>query len=322
MAGGIVAVRVLLDRVDSKILSTNAKDDRPCTFNFLPETRDRSRMLISRPLGTMVVHAPPRLPVTTDLTLARRLGATLVEVLPEWNKCPDPGELGHLIREEGFTLHSAHGCWGSRTLRASRVDLAATDEQVRLASCADIRGCVEWLALAGGTYLIVHPGGLSDLSDQKSRTSSLCQSLAELAEFARSSEIVICVENMPPGVFPGSQMSTLANLVAQIGQPSLALALDTGHAHVSATPTQETLAAGPLLATTHVHDNNGRQDTHMPPGLGTISWVAWVEALDKIGYAGPIMLECIRQIRENPSLINPSFRQILRDLTRLPTLGT
>ncbi len=279
-------------------------------------------MPISRPLGTMVVHAPPRLPVTTDLALARRMGATMVEVLPEWNIFPDPGELGHLIREEGFTLHSAHGCWGSRTLRASRVDLAATDEQIRLASCADIRACVEWLDLAGGTYLIVHPGGLSDPLDQKSRSSALCESLNELAEFARLSAIVICVENMPPGVFPGSKMVNLADLLAQIGQPNLALALDTGHAHVSETPAQETLAAGPLLATTHVHDNNGRQDTHLPPGLGTIDWAAWVESLDRIDYKGPIMLECIRQIRENPSLITPSFRQILRDLTRLPTLGT
>lgn len=279
-------------------------------------------MPISRPLGTMVVHAPPRLPVTTDLALARRMGATMVEVLPEWNIFPDPGELGHLIREEGFTLHSAHGCWGSRTLRASRVDLAATDEQIRLASCADIRACVEWLDLAGGTYLIVHPGGLSDPLDQKSRSSALWESLNELAEFARLSAIVICVENMPPGVFPGSKMVNLADLLAQIGQPNLALALDTGHAHVSETPAQETLAAGPLLATTHVHDNNGRQDTHLPPGLGTIDWAAWVESLDRIDYKGPIMLECIRQIRENPSLITPSFRQILRDLTRLPTLGT
>ena len=35
---------------------------------------------------------------------------------------------------------------------------------------------------------------------------------------------------------------------------------------------EETLAAGSLLATTHVHDNNGRQDSHDPPGYGTVDW--------------------------------------------------
>ena len=56
-----------------------------------------------------------------------------------------------------------------------------------------------------------------------------------------------------------------------------------------------------LLATTHVHDNNGRQDSHEPPGHGTIDWSAWGPALDSIGYGGPILLECIRHLRQNPS---------------------
>jgi sugar phosphate isomerase/epimerase len=79
------------------------------------------------------------------------------------------------------------------------------------------------------------------------------------------------------------------------------LALDTGHANLTATVVQETHAAGAWLASTHVHDNNGRQDAHEPPGHGTIDWPAWGRALDDIAYSGPIMLECIRSLRKNPS---------------------
>ena len=61
------------------------------------------------------------------------------------------------------------------------------------------------------------------------------------------------------------------------------------------------MAAGSLLATTHVHDNDGRQDTHLPPGYGTVDWREWGVALDRIGYGGPILLECIRHIRHHPS---------------------
>ena len=88
----------------------------------------------------------------------------------------------------------------------------------------------------------------------------------KLAEHARGSGVIVCVENMPPGVHPGSRMAELAELLVELDHPHLALALDTGHANLTATAAEETRAAGSLLATTHVHDNDGRQDSHEPPG--------------------------------------------------------
>ena len=108
-------------------------------------------------------------------------------------------------------------------------------------------------------------------------------------------------------------MADLAALLVELDHPQLALALDTGHAHLAASPARETLSAGRLLATTHVHDNNGRQDSHEPPGHGTIDWPAWGRALDSVGYHGPIMLECIRHIRHNPSSFMP---EVVAGLTR------
>ena len=120
---------------------------------------------------------------------------------------------------------------------------------------------------------------------------------------------------MPPGVHPGSRMADLAELLRELDHPRLALALDTGHANLTAGTAAETLAAGALLATTHVHDNNGRQDAHEPPGHGTIDWPAWGRALDAIGYAGPIMLECIRALRHDDSRYRP---EVLRGIARIP----
>ena len=91
----------------------------------------------------------------------------------------------------------------------------------------------------------------------------------------------------------------------ELDHPQLALALDTGHANLTASAAEETLAAGSLLATTHVHDNNGRQDSHEPPGHGTVDWAGWGRALDQIGYGGPILLECIRFLRHNRSSYRP-----------------
>ena len=169
--------------------------------------------------------------------------------------------------------------------------------------------------MAGGTFLVVHPGGLSE--PEQNRGPPRGSGAAAFAPWpsTRGTGVDVCVENMPPGVHPGSRMADLVDLVAELNEPELALALDTGHAHITSSAPAETRAAGHLLRTTHVHDNDGRQDTHHPPGLGTIDWPAWVEALDAIDYRGPIMLECIRHLRRNPGCLDDTLRLRLDQLT-------
>ena len=106
----------------------------------------------------------------------------------------------------------------------------------------------------------------------------------------------------------------LAELLSELNHPKLALALDTGHANLTADAAEETRAAGSLLATTHVHDNNRRQDAHEPPGHGTIDWPAWGRALDSIHYSGPLMLECIRHLRQDPAAYRP---EVLRGIAEI-----
>ncbi len=276
---------------------------------------------IRRKLGTMIVYGYPRAELSRELAIARQIGAELLEILPDWRAYPDPSELVARTRDAGLAIHSAHGCWGGQTIRARQVDLASLDPTILGESLDDLRRCVDWLHRAGGTYLVVHPGGLSDLTDFAQRRQLLIDSLKALATQAEAAKIVICVENMPPGVHPGSRMADLAEIVGEVASPSVALAMDTGHAYLSA-PDQRrleatTLAAGRFLATTHVHDNNGRQDIHWPPGLGGIDWDEWVLDLDAIDYRGPILLECIRHLRSNPESIDEPFLDRLRRMTGL-----
>ena len=269
---------------------------------------------IARPLGTMVAYGFPEKDVAHDLDLARKMGATCLEILPHWKSRPDPLSLRQQVEDWGLTIHSAHGSWGGQSIAAARVDLGSLDHETRLASLDDIRRCVDWTRQAGGRHLVVHPGGLSDPADKFRRWDALVRSLGDLAGSAAESNITLCVENMPPGVFPGSEMADLVAIVAEVDHPSVGLAMDTGHAHLVHSAPTETLAAGSRLRTTHVHDNHGRQDVHLPPGQGTIDWVAWVEALDEIGYQGPVMLECIRQIRDNPDCLTAEFLGLIHSI--------
>jgi sugar phosphate isomerase/epimerase len=263
----------------------------------------------------MVAYGFPRGDVGVDLAIARQLGASRLEVLPDWSQYPDPIVLKVRADDAGFSVHSAHACWGGQSIRAPRVDLASPDAHAWAASLDDLRRCADWLAGAGGTYLVVHPGVVSDPEDQPARRAALGDGLLALAGHAAERSLVVCVENMPPGVFPGSRMADLSGLVAEVGHPALGVALDTGHAHIAADAPSETRAAGPWLRTTHVHDNNGRQDVHLPPGLGSIDWDAWRDALDEIEYEGPIMLECIRHLRNEPASLDGALRERLASLT-------
>jgi sugar phosphate isomerase/epimerase len=264
----------------------------------------------------MVAYGFEKIPVAAELALARRLGAQVLEILPDWKIMPAARRLRAQVADGGLTIHSAHGCWGGQTIGASRVDLGHTDLAVRRPSVADLKQCIDWLAEAGGTCLVVHPGGLSEPVETAARTGALAESLIALADHARGTGVVLCVENMPPGVHPGSRMAPLFDLVAALDRPELALAVDTGHAHITIDAASETRAAGRLLRTTHVHDNNGRQDAHLPPGLGTLDWTAWIEALDAIDYRGPIVLECIRHLRNEPASLNGELLVRLNALTR------
>jgi sugar phosphate isomerase/epimerase len=274
--------------------------------------------VIERRLGTMVAYGFATVDFLADLSLARRLGARVLEILPDWRILPDPCRLRRLVSDAGLSIHSAHGCWGGQTIHAARVDLGACEATVHRASVSDVKRCIDWLAEAGGTCLVVHPGGLSEADEAHARRDALGRGLIALADHAHGTGVILCVENMPPGVHPGSRMLELNALIAELGRPELALALDTGHAHISADTPGETRAAGGLLRTTHVHDNVGRQDTHLPPGLGTIDWPAWLAALDAIDYRGPVLLECIRQLRNDPAGPSNELMALLQRLTRIP----
>lgn len=253
----------------------------------------------------MIVHGYPRANLDEELDLAEWIGAETLEILPLWKSLPDPLDLKTRAGDRGLKIHSAHGCWGGASIRALRVDLGSLDPSTHRESVDDLKRCVDWAEAAGARALVVHPGGLSDPATLEARRDALARGLSTLAEHAEGTSVALCVENMPPGVFPGSRMEDLADLLHELNSPRLRLALDTGHANITAGAAAETLAAGELLATTHVHDNNGRSDSHHPPGRGTIDWPSWFAALDAIDYQGPIMLECVRKVREDRASYRP-----------------
>jgi sugar phosphate isomerase/epimerase len=70
------------------------------------------------------------------------------------------------------------------------------------------------------------------------------------------------------------------------------LVLDSGHAALrGGDPLQIARTMLPRLFHTHLHDNHGERDEHLPPGRGRIDWTALMALLHEGEYAGARMIE-------------------------------
>jgi len=97
-------------------------------------------------------------------------------------------------------------------------------------------------------------------------------------------------------------MSTLASmeyavaLADALGPDKAGLCVDTGHAGLGDLgPGRAIRMAASRLITTHLQDNLGQRDDHLPPGDGRIDWEDVAAALNEVQYAGCLMLELTDQ---------------------------
>ena len=119
--------------------------------------------------------------------------------------------------------------------------------------------------------------------------AAVCRSLDAIGEAARGSGLRLALELIP------NTLSTPEALLGWIeddsGVEDAGICFDTGHAHLMGGAAEAAEALSGHIVTTHVHDNNGRDDGHLVPFGGTIDWAALLMTLGKIGYAGAYVFE-------------------------------
>ena len=164
----------------------------------------------------MITYGYTGVRLEAELDLAQRLGAEVLEILPDWRALPDAGVVRRAVADRGLSIHSAHGCWGGMAIKASRVDLGETDPAVsrrvggrsetmhRLASrsrrhlpgSTSRRPFVRWSLEARGAL----PG---------TRTGSSWLTMPRAAGWSSASK------TCRPGVHPGSLMGELFELLGR-----------------------------------------------------------------------------------------------------------
>lgn len=145
-------------------------------------------------------------------------------------------------------------------------------------------------------YLIQHLGASGDPFHERSVDAAVT-SLEELKLFAKHLNVEILLENIPNG------LSTCEALLTFLQRTHLDLnfCLDVGHAHLYEGVSNAYKLLQGRIRSTHVHDNNGKEDLHQSPFEGSIDWAEAMELLRSNGDQYPLLLE-LKEVPETPNL--------------------
>ncbi len=198
------------------------------------------------------------------------------------------------LGDTGLRLHSIHapvtesaegGRWGAAYSNASG------REDVRRQAVHETLAALQLAHLVPVHALVLHlglPDSLAAGGDGNSREAAR-RSVQEIVAAAAARDVRVALENIP------SALATPESIVSLIGHeleiPGLGACLDFGHANLMGGVADAVEAFAEVLTTTHLHDNHGARDEHLPPFEGTIAWPEAMMALRKIGYDGLLMVE-------------------------------
>ena len=215
-------------------------------------------------------------------------------------------ELGHWFRDSDLKLHSLHSpmyndeIWG-RSGPHAVITLTEPVKGTRLRMVDEIKRALEIAETIPFKYLIQHMGVGGEEFDMR-KIDIAWSALEELNLFARGRGVEILLENIPNGLSSAEKLLMFEELT-HVGMNYV---FDTGHANIGAGVEHEFELMKERIRSTHVHDNNGKDDSHLFPLVGdggTIDWRQTMELLRSREDQFPLVLE-LKDRGDNPQLLD------------------
>lgn len=249
------------------------------------------------------------------------IGAVEIFCAPQHINCADRAhisDIGAWFRDSELKLHSIHApmytddVWG-RSGPHAHLNITSRVKADRMQSVGEIKRALEIAESVPFRYMVQHLGvGGQEYSEHA--IEAAFTSLEELGIFARQRGVQILLENIP------NELSTAERLESfnRSTHLNLGYVFDCGHAHIGAGVENEFQIMKARIRSLHVHDNNGREDSHLFPfggAGGTIDWARAMELFRSCPGQFPLLLE----LREVPELQHP-IDEILHVFDQLEAL--
>jgi sugar phosphate isomerase/epimerase len=222
-------------------------------------------------------------------------------------------ELGHWFRASEMTLHSLHSpmysddVWG-RSGPNSHINITEPVKSKRLLMIDEIKRALDIADVIPFRYLIQHLGVCDEEYDEF-KVEAAFTALEEINLFARERGVEVLLENIPNQLSSAERLLTFLELT----HLKMNFCLDVGHANMKeGVSTAFTILKG-RIRSTHLHDNNGKEDSHLFPFFsegGTIDWKNTMELLRTGGGQFPLLLE----LRDPPELPFPQSLEMVKQI--------
>ena len=213
-------------------------------------------------------------------------------------------ELGYWFRDSHIKLHSLHApmyndeIWG-RSGPHAVISITEPVKGRRLEMVDEIKRALDIAEVIPFRYLVQHIGVVGEEFDERKFDAAFA-ALEELNLFARQRGVEILLENTP------NELASAARLLQfeELTHIGLNYAFDTGHAHMNEGIEKAFNLMQDRIRSTHVHDNNGKEDSHLFPFLlegGAIDWKNTMRLLRSREGQYPLLLE----LKEQPGIAHP-----------------
>jgi sugar phosphate isomerase/epimerase len=222
----------------------------------------------------------------------------------DWRDRGQVVELGHWFHDSPLKLHSLHSpmyndeVWGRSGPQAG-LHITEPAKAKRIGIVDEIKRVLEIAEIIPFRYLIQHLGGPNEEYDER-KADAAFNSLEELTVFARQRGVELLLENIPNGFSSAAELK----MFLEMTHLPLNFCFDTGHANIMESVETEFSSMKTRIRSTHIHDNDGKEDKHLFPFVqagGGIDWPQTVSLLASRPEQYPLLLE----LKEQPGLEHP-----------------
>jgi sugar phosphate isomerase/epimerase len=203
-------------------------------------------------------------------------------------------ELGHWFKDAELKVHSLHSpmytddVWG-RSGPHAVITITEPVKTVRIQMADEIKRAIEIAETFPFRYFIQHIGVSGEAFDER-KFDAAFSVLEELVLFARQRGVELLLENTPNDLASAERLLTFFELTHM----NLNVCLDVGHANMNEGVETAYRMLKPRIRSTHIHDNDGKLDSHLFPLMaeqGTIDWRRTMELLRSAPEQYPLLLE-------------------------------
>ncbi|HXX55860.1 MAG TPA: sugar phosphate isomerase/epimerase family protein [Methanoregula sp.] len=174
------------------------------------------------------------------------------------------------------------------------MNIASVFEPIRVASVGVMTDCFA-VAAEIGAPVVVHPGYYAWAGEREAADRQFGTSLAELHRAADELAVTFWFENMGDMNFFNLRTPEELGLIGDTG-----FTLDVGHAHLNG---RLPGFLGTGFSHMHLHDNNGKRDSHDAVGEGTIDFGPVVAALRRNRASSVVEVKTLDSVRSSLSVL-------------------